>query len=135
MKKSRGIALKLSSLIIGLFLVLFLSYTVTTGIIIKKQSVKDAEYGTLQTAESSAAIMSERFKKANTTLQTTKRIVESMEKNKTLSSKGVLDIMENNLANNVDLLGVGAIFEQNSLIINPNDEATLVDSKNVLDHT
>lgn len=129
MKKSRGIALKLSSLIIGLFLVLFLSYTVTTGIIIKKQSVKDAEYGTLQTAESSAAIMSERFKKANTTLQTTKRIVESMEKNKTLSSKGVLDIMENNLANNVDLLGVGAIFEQNSLIINPNDEATLVDSK------
>lgn len=63
MKKSRGIALKLSSLIIGLFLVLFLSYTVTTGMIIKKQSVKDAEYGTLQTAESSAAIMSERFKK------------------------------------------------------------------------
>lgn len=129
MKKSRGIALKLSSLIIGLFLVLFLSYTVITGIIIKKQSVKDAEYGTLQTAESSAAIMSERFKKANTTLQTTKRIVESMEKNKTLSTKGVLDIMENNLANNDDLLGVGAIFEQNSLIVNPNDEATLVDSK------
>lgn len=129
MKKSRGIALKLSSLIIGLFLVLFLSYTVTTGIIIKKQSVKDAEYGTLQTAESSAAIMSERFKKANTTLQTTKRIVESMEKNKTLSTKGVLDIMENNLANNDDLLGVGAIFEQNSLIVNPNDEATLVDSQ------
>lgn len=129
MKKSRGIALKLSSLIIGLFLVLFLSYTVTTGIIIKKQSVKDAEYGTLQTAESSAAIMSERFKKANTTLQTTKRIIESMEKNKTLSTKGVLDIMENNLANNNDLLGVGAIFEQNSLIVNPNDEATLVDSK------
>ncbi|MGD2199661.1 methyl-accepting chemotaxis protein [Lysinibacillus fusiformis] len=129
MKKSRGIALKLSSLIIGLFLVLFLSYTVTTGIIIKKQSVKDAEYGTLQTAESSAAIMSERFKKANTTLQTTKRIVESMEKNKTLSTKGVLDIMENNLANNDDLLGVGAIFEQNSLIVNQNDEATLVDSK------
>ncbi|WP_036218011.1 methyl-accepting chemotaxis protein [Lysinibacillus sphaericus] len=128
MKKSRGIALKLSSLIIGLFLVLFLSYTVTTGIIIKKQSVEDAEYGTLQTAESSAAIMSERFKKANTTLQTTKRIVESMEKNKTLSTKGILDIMENNLASNDDLLGVGAIFEENSLIVNPN-EATLVDSQ------
>lgn len=128
MKKSRGIALKLSSLIIGLFLVLFLSYTVTTGIIIKKQSVEDAEYGTLQTAESSAAIMSERFKKANTTLQTTKRIVESMEKNKTLSTKGILDIMKNNLASNDDLLGVGAIFEENSLIVDPN-EATLVDSQ------
>lgn len=127
MKKSRGIALKLSSLIIGLFLILFLSYTVITGIIIKKQSVEDAEHGTLQTAESSAAIMSERFKKANTTLQTTKRIIESMEKNNTLSTKGVIDIMENNLANNNDILGVGAIFEQNSIILEPT-EAALVDT-------
>ncbi|WP_155593372.1 methyl-accepting chemotaxis protein [Lysinibacillus cavernae] len=129
MKKSRGIALKLSSLIIGLFLVLFLSYTVTTGIIIKKQSVKDSEYATLQAAESSAAIMSERFKKANTVLQTTKRIIESMEKNKSLSTKGVLDIMESNLANNADLLGVGAIFEEDSITLNPSDAATLIDSK------
>ncbi len=129
MKKSRGIALKLSSLIIGLFLILFLSYTVITGIIIKKQSVEDAEHGTLQTAESSAAIMSERFKKANTTLQTTKRIIESMEKNNTLSTKGVIDIMENNLASNNDILGVGAIFEQESIILEPT-EASLVDTKN-----
>jgi methyl-accepting chemotaxis protein len=128
MKKSRGIALKLSSLIIGLFLILFLSYTVTTGIIIKKQSVEDAEHGTLQTAESSAAIMSERFKKANTTLQTTKRIIESLEKNNTLSTKGVIDIMENNLANNNDILGVGAIFEQDSIILEPT-EAALIDTK------
>lgn len=135
MKKSKGIALKLSSLIIGLFLVLFLSYTVTTGIIIKNQSVEDSEYATVQAAESSAAIMSERFKKANTALQTTKQIIESMQKNNALSSKGVLDIMENNLANNDDLLGVGAIFEQGSIMLDANAEATLVDSKNVLDHT
>ncbi|MEK4173224.1 methyl-accepting chemotaxis protein [Lysinibacillus sp. FSL L8-0312] len=129
MKKSKGIALKLSSLIIGLFLVLFLSYTVTTGIIIKNQSVEDSEYATVQAAESSAAIMSERFKKANTALQTTKQIIESMQKNNALSSKGVLDIMENNLANNDDLLGVGAIFEQGSIMLDANAEATLVDSK------
>lgn len=128
MKKSRGIALKLSSLIIGLFLILFLSYTVITGIIIKKQSVEDAEHGTLQSAESSAAIMSERFKKANTTLQTTKRIIESMEKNNTLSTKGVIDVMENNLASNNDILGVGAIFEQDSIILEPTETA-LVDTK------
>lgn len=71
--------------------------------------------------------MSERFKKANTTLQTTKRIIESMEKNNTLSTKGVIDIMENNLANNNDILGVGAIFEQNSIILEPT-EAALIDT-------
>lgn len=63
MKKSRGIALKLSSLIIGLFLVLFITYTVITGAMIKNQSMKDSEHGALETAESSVAIMSERFKK------------------------------------------------------------------------
>ena len=85
----------------------------------------------MQTAESSAAIMSERFKKANTTLQTTKRIIESTEKNNTLSTKGVIDIMENNLANNNDILGVGAIFEQDSIILEPTETA-LIDTKSVL---
>ncbi|MFJ7370080.1 methyl-accepting chemotaxis protein [Lysinibacillus sp. NPDC098008] len=129
MKKSRGIALKLSSLIIGLFLVLFITYTVITGAMIKNQSMKDSEHGALETAESSVAIMSERFKKVNTTLLTTKRMVESMGKNGALSAKAILDIMEGNLTNNDDLVGVGAIFEQGSITFEPSEAATLVDSK------
>ncbi|WP_235473270.1 methyl-accepting chemotaxis protein [Lysinibacillus macroides] len=96
---------------------------------IKKQSIEDAEYGALQTAESSAAIMSERFKKANTTLLTTKRIVESMEKNNTLSTKAILDIMESNLVNNDDLVGVGAIFDPDTIPLEPNEVPALVDPK------
>ncbi|KOP70697.1 chemotaxis protein [Lysinibacillus sp. FJAT-14745] len=130
MGKSRSIALKLSALIIGLFLVLFITYTVIVGVILKSQSVDDAESATLETAEYSAAKMSERFKKVNTTLLTTKRIVEGMEKKGELSAKGVIDIMESNLLNNEDLLGVGAVFEQNSTKVDPTINATLVDSKN-----
>ena len=129
MKKYRSIALKLSSLVIGLFLVLFITYTVITGVMIKKQSIEDAEYGALQTAESSAAIMSERFKRANTTLLTTKRIVESMEQNNTLSPKAILDIMERNLVNNEDLVGVGAIFDPDTIPLEPNEFSTLLDPK------
>jgi len=130
MKKSKSIALKLSSLIIGLFLVLFITYITITGNILKTQSVDDAESATLETAEYSAAKMGERFEKANNTLLTTKRIIESMEKNGELSAKGVIDMMESNLVNNEDLLGVGAVFEQNSTKIDPTIHATLVDSKN-----
>ncbi|WP_285396610.1 methyl-accepting chemotaxis protein [Lysinibacillus sp. fls2-241-R2A-57] len=130
MGKSRSIALKLSSLIIGLFLVLFITYTTITGLIIKTQSVDDAESATLETAEYSAAKMSERFEKANTTLLTTKRIIEGMEKKGELSAKTIIDMMESNLANNEDLLGVGAVFEQNSTKVDPTINATLVDSKN-----
>jgi len=127
MKKSRSIALKLSSLIIGIFLLLFLAYTMITGIILKNQSVNDAESATLETAEFSAAKMSERFKKANTTLLTTKRIVESMEKKGEVSAQAILDIMETNLVNNDDLLGVGVILEQNIANVKPIALATLLE--------
>lgn len=127
MKKSRSIALKLSSLIIGIFLLLFFAYTIITGIILKNQSVDDAESATLETAEFSAAKMSERFKKANTTLLTTKRIVESMEKKGEVSAQAILDIMETNLVNNDDLLGVGVILEQNIANVKPIALATLLE--------
>ncbi len=52
-----------------------------TGIILKSHSINEAESATLKTAEYSAAKVSERFKRANTTLLTTKHIVESMKKN------------------------------------------------------
>ncbi|MFF2178983.1 methyl-accepting chemotaxis protein [Lysinibacillus sp. NPDC058147] len=129
MGKSRSIALKLSALIIGLFLVLFITYTVIVGVILKNQSVDDAESATLKTAEYSAAKMSERFNKVNTTLLTTKRIVEDMEKKGKLSAEDIIKMMETNLTNNEDLLGVGAVFEQNSTNIEPTINATLVDSK------
>ncbi|MGE7110607.1 methyl-accepting chemotaxis protein [Lysinibacillus sp. NPDC047702] len=127
MRKSRSIALKLSSLIIGIFLLLFFAYTMITGIILKNQSVNDAESATLETAEFSAAKMSERFKKANTTLLTTKRIVESMEKKGEVSAHDILDIMETNLVNNDDLLGVGVILEQNIANVKPIALTTLLE--------
>ncbi|QPQ32813.1 methyl-accepting chemotaxis protein [Lysinibacillus sp. JNUCC 51] len=130
MGKSRSIAFKLSALIIGLFLVLFITYTVIVGVILKNQSVDDAESATLENAEYSAAKMSERFKKVNTTLLTTKRIVEGMEKKGKLSAEDIIDMMETNLVNNEDLLGVGAVFEKNSTNIEPTINSTLVDSKN-----
>lgn len=130
MKKSRSIALKLSSLIIGVFLVLFLAYTLLSGVILKNQSVDDAESATLQTAEYSAAIMSERFQKTNTTLLTTKHIIESLEKSGQLSGEAIIKIMEANLLNSEDLLGVGAVFEENSATIEPTVSDKLVDTEN-----
>ncbi|MGN4126974.1 methyl-accepting chemotaxis protein [Lysinibacillus sphaericus] len=129
MKKSKSIALKLSSLIIGLFLVLFITYTVVTSFILYNQSLDDAEDATLQNAQFSAAKMSERFKKANDTLQTTKRIVETMHNNGGLSAEGLMDILETNLIKNDDLIGVGAILEKESAQVEPTVDVTLIDTK------
>ncbi|MFJ5767777.1 methyl-accepting chemotaxis protein [Lysinibacillus sp. NPDC093210] len=130
MKKPKSIALKLSSLILGLFLVLFIAYTLVTSVILHNQSVNDSEKATLQNAELSAAKMSERFKKANDTLQTTKRIVEAMQKNDELSTESVMDILETNLMKNEDLLGVGAVLENGAVKVGPTIDNALIDQKN-----
>ncbi len=130
MKKPKSIALKLSSLILGLFLVLFIAYTLVTSVILHNQSVNDSENATLQNAELSAAKMSERFKKANDTLQTTKRIVEAMQKNEELSTESVMDILETNLMKNEDLLGVGAVLENGAIKVGPTIDTALIDQNN-----
>ncbi|OAB48427.1 methyl-accepting chemotaxis protein [Paenibacillus antarcticus] len=127
MNKSKSIAKKLSSLIIGLFLVLFLTYTVVTSIILYNQNIENSESATLQNAQFAATKLSDRFKKANDMLQTTKRIVETMQSKGDLSATEVLSILETNLADNENLLGVSAILEQGSLEIEPTVSSNFTD--------
>ncbi|WP_107950703.1 methyl-accepting chemotaxis protein [Lysinibacillus parviboronicapiens] len=129
MKKSKSIALKLSSLIIGLFLVLFVTYTVVTSFMLYNQSVDDSESATLQNAQFSAAKMSERFKKANDTLQTTKRIVETMHNNGELSAESLMNILEVNLTKSDDLIAAGAVLEKDFTKIEPTIDVSLIDTQ------
>ncbi|MEK4228081.1 methyl-accepting chemotaxis protein [Solibacillus sp. FSL H8-0538] len=130
MKKSKSIAFKLSSLIIGLFLVLFITYTFFTSFILYNQSVDDSENATLLNAQFSAAKMSKRFKEANDTLQTTKHIIETMQNDRKLSAEEVLHILETNLAKNDDLLAVAAVLEKDTATVEPTIDANLIDANN-----
>lgn len=129
MKKSKSIAIKLSALIIGLFLILFLAYTVVTSVILYNQSIDDSEKSTLQNAQFSAAKMSDRFKKTNDVLQTTKNILETMQANGDLSEDEVLNILETNLAKNNDLFGVAALLEPGTVEVDSTISNTLTDSE------
>ncbi|MHA0856560.1 methyl-accepting chemotaxis protein [Paenibacillus sp. CMAA1364] len=115
MRKNKSIAWKLSSLILGLFIVLFIGYTVSTSVILYSKSVEDSEEATLVDAQLAAAKMSERFKKANNTLNTTKNIFENVQFKGDLSAEEVVSILETNLEYNDYLIGVGAILEKGSL--------------------
>ena len=127
MVKSKSVAFKLSSLIIGLFLLLFLAYTLVTSFILYNQSIEDAENATLQNAQLSAAEMGKRFEKANNTVQTTKHIIESMQNNGELSAHGLLNMLEKNLEENEDLLGLAAILEKDYVEPDAAVDATLLD--------
>lgn len=129
MKKSKSIAIKLSALIIGLFLILFLAYTVVTSVILYNQSIDDSEKSTLQNAQFSAAKMSDRFKKTNDVLQTTKNILETMQANGDLAEDEVLNVLETNLAKNNDLFGVAALLEPGTVEVDSTISNTLTDSE------
>lgn len=130
MKKSKSIAWKLSSMIIGLFLVLFVIYSVETSMIIKNKSVEDAESSTVKNAEYSVGKMSEHFNKVNERLLTTKYIVESMHEKNDLSAEEVIDMLEANLTDNDEIFAVYAILENNSVEIEPTISKALIDDSN-----
>ncbi|WP_042471031.1 methyl-accepting chemotaxis protein [Bacillus ndiopicus] len=129
MKKRQSIPLKLSSLIIGVFILLFISYMLVTGAIIKKQNTADAEKLTLTMAEQSTLEMSERFKKASTVLVTTKGMLENLKNSNDLYTDDVLEVIASNLQNNEDIMGAGAVLERNSFEVDAIAEEQYVDAQ------
>lgn len=129
MKKTNSIAWRLSILIIGLFLGLFIVYIAVTSSILHDKSVEDAEKATIIEAEHSAAVMRQRFTKANETLMSTGRILESIQAEGELSGEYVLEILKQNLKENKDLESVGAIFERDTLKFGKDIPPNLVDGQ------
>ncbi|AMQ08628.1 methyl-accepting chemotaxis protein [Sporosarcina psychrophila] len=127
MKKSKSIAWKLSALIITLFLVLFISYTVVTSTILHNQSTNDAESSAIDNTELYAAKMSDRFKKTNDMLHTTKHIFETLQAQGNLTADEAITVIENNLKNNTDASGMAAIFESGSIPIEESVSNDLID--------
>ncbi|WP_318837499.1 methyl-accepting chemotaxis protein [Psychrobacillus glaciei] len=127
---SKSITWKLSALIIGLFLGLFLAYTVVTSVILYNKSVEDSESSTIANAQYSAEKMSGRFKKTNDMLRTTKHLIETLQAKGELSGADVLNILETSLATNEDLVGVGALMESGTVEIDDTISTKLIDSGN-----
>ncbi|MFF5993847.1 methyl-accepting chemotaxis protein [Lysinibacillus sp. KU-BSD001] len=130
MKKSKSIAWKLSALIISVFLVLFVGYSLVTSTILYKQSMEDAESATIQHAELSAAKMGERFEKANDTLTTLKLTFEQLGAKNELTAENVLTLLEANVTANPDIIGGAVVIENFNIDEETPLQAGLVDSKN-----
>ncbi|WP_203245888.1 methyl-accepting chemotaxis protein [Sporosarcina beigongshangi] len=127
MKKTNRIAWKLSALIIGLFLVLFAAYSIVTSIILHNQSIQDAEEAAISNTELYASTMSDRFKKTNEMLHTTKNIFETLQAQGNLTADEIISVIENNLVNNPDATGMAAIFESGSIPIDQSVSNELID--------
>lgn len=108
---------------------LFVTYTAVTSVILYNKSLQDAEDLTLQNAQFSALQMSDRFKKTNDMLQTTKHIFETLQASGNLTTEEILHTIENNLAKNEDLIGVAAVLESGMVEVDPATATDLFDSE------
>jgi methyl-accepting chemotaxis protein len=129
MKKSQSIAWKLSALIIGLFIILFVGYTLVTSSLLHTQSVDDAESFAKENTSLNALKINERFGSTNSMLQTTKSIIETLQMNGDLSANEVRAIIEKNLLSNDDAIGMAAIFEKGSITVDDSASKTLLDDE------
>ncbi|MFD1927428.1 methyl-accepting chemotaxis protein [Sporosarcina siberiensis] len=129
MKKTKSIAWKLSGLIIGLFLVLFLIYTAVTSTILHKQSIADAEEFAIENSMKNASVLSIRFEKTNNMLNTTKHTLEMLHSKGTLTSEVITSIIEKNLQNSSDATGMAALIEKDSFIKEDAVANSLIDNQ------
>lgn len=129
MKKSKSISKKLSAIIVGLFLVLFLVYSTVTSNILYKQSLKDAESSTLVDAKLAASLIGDRFQKVSEMLNTTKNVIELSERTNRLVGEELLQLLEANLENNEDVFGTSLLIE-NDVIEGETLPSNLMDSSN-----
>lgn len=127
-QKQKSIAGKLSRLIIGLFLLLFIAYTVVTSTILHKQTVSEAEKYAVESTQYNAQVISARFGKTDEMLHTTKRIFETLHSQGNLTTEEILSVMERNLKDNTDAIGMAAVFESGSIPLDDQVDKKLVDS-------
>ncbi|MEC2074991.1 methyl-accepting chemotaxis protein [Metabacillus fastidiosus] len=111
MRKTKSIIWKLSGLIIGLFLLLFLVYSIVTNTILYNKSVEDAEKYANTRTELYASQMSRGLSQTNETLKTTKQVLEGLNNSGGMRAETVLAVMENVLSDNQNISGFAAVFE------------------------
>lgn len=111
MKKSSSIAMKLSGLIIALFLLLFLVYSIVTSVMLHKQSIQDAEQFALESANKSSLVLSVKLKETNEMLRTTSHILETLQAQGEMHPDEIIRIIKNNLMKNEDATGMAAVVD------------------------
>lgn len=115
MKKTKSITFKLSALIIGVFLSLFILFAITISLVTHKETVNNAEKISLADAERVALQLSEQFQRTDESLNTTKRVLETMSATEKLAASDVLDVLQANLEGNPNAIGMVAVFEEGIL--------------------
>lgn len=130
MKKRNSISWRLSGLIIGLFLVLFIAYATVSSSILHTKAVEDGEKFANEHTRYYASILSDNLNQTKKTLDTMKLVVEGTYNDNTITADSVLSMMENVLANNPSISGVATVLEEGVLPEKDSIDANLVDSQN-----
>lgn len=125
----KSISKKLSVIIVGLFLVLFLIYSTVTSTILYNQSIKDAESSTLVDAKLAASLIGDRFQEINEMLYNTKNLIELSERNNRLEGEELVQILQTNLESNDNVFGVSLLLES-GVAKGETYQADLMDSSN-----
>ncbi|KAA0966392.1 methyl-accepting chemotaxis protein [Sporosarcina sp. ANT_H38] len=125
----KSITWKLSCLIIGLFLLLFVSYSLLTNVNIHRQTVENAEKLSASNTEKVAGKLNEQLDKTNIVLRTTKGVFETLQANRQLTSNEVLNIMNRNFKNNSQVFGMTVVLEKGVLSAEDVKNSKFVDDR------
>lgn len=125
--RKRSIARRLSLLIIGIFTVLFVLYSVMTNVISYGKNIANGENSTNEHTRLYAAKLEHDLGEIKNTLDVSKQNIEAINKDGQVNADDLLSIMKNNLENNPKIFATAIILEKGSMKINAKKNASLMD--------
>ncbi|MBY0121144.1 methyl-accepting chemotaxis protein [Bacillus sp. S/N-304-OC-R1] len=129
MKKTKSIAWRLSGLIIGLFLLLFLLSSIVTNVKLYNKSIQDAELNANEHTLVYASEIALHFNETRETLTTSKYSLEALIREGTLTPQDAMNLIKNVVAENKEIIGMGLILEKGVLSDISSVDPMLVDKQ------
>lgn len=127
MKRRNSVIFKLSSLILGVFTILFVIYALMTGISSHKETIKNAEQFAITDTERVALKLSQHFRQIDESLIATKQVLETLYAENKLRAADIIPILQANLEGSPNAIGMSIIFEKDKLTISASEQENLVD--------
>ncbi|WLV24333.1 methyl-accepting chemotaxis protein [Aciduricibacillus chroicocephali] len=127
--KKRSIARRLSLLIIALFAILFITYSVITNWISYGKNIANGENSTIEHTKLFASKLEKDLGNYKETLEISKQNIEALNEKGSLKASDLLTILHKNLEINSRIFSAGLVLEKGAMKVNPKKDANQLDDE------
>ncbi|RUL55499.1 methyl-accepting chemotaxis protein [Lysinibacillus antri] len=130
MKKQKNLVLRLSLLTISIFILLFAVFSITTNVLVYRNSVEQSEINIQAKTETASKEIQQVFEKTISLLKTEKDSIASLYNQGELNTAQVVNLQQQVLSTNENILGLSIILDPSKLQETSENETNYINNSN-----